>query len=81
MTPTTSNFLFFFQISGIGKNGLHIHIKDQKGYTPLHRAVLARNLSLVHLFVTKGAKINEVTAKSITPLHLSCYIGHDDVSK
>ncbi|XP_063442777.1 ankyrin repeat domain-containing protein 27-like [Mytilus trossulus] len=68
------------KISGIGKNGLHVRIKDKKGYTPLHRAVLANSLQLVHLFVTKGAKINDVTSKYITPLHLACYLGFTDIA-
>lgn len=70
----------FQKISGGRKNGLHVRIKDKKGYTPLHRAVLANSLALIHLFVTKGAKINDTTEKAITPLHLACYLGNCDIA-
>lgn len=50
------------------EKGVSVKNKDTNGYTPLHRAAHGGHLSLVKLFLDRGADINALNDEEHTPL-------------
>lgn len=46
-----------------------INVKDQDGYSALHLAVIAGNLSLAKLLLSQGADVNSADNEGHTPAH------------
>ena len=55
--------------------------KNQDGYTPLHKAVIARNFNLCTLIVEKIQEKNPADDGGQTPLHLAAFEGNLDICK
>ncbi|KAL1110461.1 hypothetical protein AAG570_007991 [Ranatra chinensis] len=55
-----------------------VPLKDQDGYTALHLAVIAGNLPLIRLLISKGAHIDAVDNEGHTSVHWATgkYIFH-----
>jgi ankyrin repeat protein/predicted phosphodiesterase len=51
------------------------NVSDNKGYTPLHLAVIENNEKLVKLFLLNKADINKQDGSFSTPLHLAAHRG------
>jgi ankyrin repeat protein len=49
------------------EKGADIHLKDDKGETPLHLAVRFENLKLVELLLKQGSQVDELTEVEETP--------------
>ena len=57
----------------VSPDGVHINCTNNDGYTPLHIAALHGHVSLVNMFLKRGANVNARTKKhGCTPLHLAC---------
>jgi ankyrin repeat protein len=56
-----------------------INMKNGKGWTPLHLAVILNNLKLVKLLIENGAKHNILDNKSKTPLELAIDNDNKDI--
>ena len=50
------------------ESGAEINSKNEKGFTPLHKAVQENNLDIVRYLVESGADINDKTSGGLTPL-------------
>ncbi|UKZ82250.1 hypothetical protein TrVFT333_010035 [Trichoderma virens FT-333] len=61
--------------------GADINAKNRFGYTPLMRAIIAKNLSLVGHLLSKGADPNIADISSISPLQCACEIGNAKIVK
>ncbi|WP_339045609.1 ankyrin repeat domain-containing protein [Candidatus Mesenet endosymbiont of Agriotes lineatus] len=46
-----------------------VNIKDDKGHTPLHKAVLYQHCNLIRVLIELGAKVNTKGVYGWTPLH------------
>uniref|UniRef100_A0A8D0H6M3 Ankyrin repeat domain 27 n=1 Tax=Sphenodon punctatus TaxID=8508 RepID=A0A8D0H6M3_SPHPU len=54
--------------------------RDDRGYTPLHRAAICGQAPLIDLLVSKGAIVNATDYHGSTPLHLACQKGYQNVT-
>uniref|UniRef100_T1H9E5 ANK_REP_REGION domain-containing protein n=1 Tax=Rhodnius prolixus TaxID=13249 RepID=T1H9E5_RHOPR len=52
-----------------------INVKDQDGYSALHLAVIAGNLSLAKLLLSQGADVNSADNEGHTPAHWATVCG------
>lgn len=52
---------------------------NARGWTPLHYAAYAGQLSIAKKFLARGAKVNGVTDNGLSPLMLASMNGHMDV--
>ncbi len=50
--------------------------KAQKGYTPLHLAVMAGQAETVEFLIKQGADLNARDQRQATPLVWACFLGH-----
>lgn len=60
------------------KNGADPNMRDYKGSTPLHYALLQSSFSVVTLLVKNGAELTVFNYKGMTPLHITTRIGSLD---
>ncbi|WAR12151.1 ANR27-like protein [Mya arenaria] len=60
-------------------NCVSINCQSKRGFAPLHTCVIENNLEVFTLLLKKGAFVNILTNKHITPLHLACH--HDRPQK
>jgi ankyrin repeat protein len=58
-------------VQGLIDRGIMIDAKNGEGRTALFESVLSNNLSLVNLFLARGAKVNVRDNLGNTPLHLA----------
>ncbi|OWR54015.1 ankyrin repeat domain-containing protein 49 [Danaus plexippus] len=49
-----------------------IHVKDDDGYTPLHRAAYSNHINVISFLISVGANIHAKTELGWTPLHSAC---------
>ena len=87
--PYKANFLHFAARSGWDKvvedliqryDTCHIQSKDERGWTPLHYAVVYHQLSVVQLLV--GKFNTDLLCKDNcenTPIHLACHHGYETI--
>ena len=52
-------------------DGIDINLKDEFGYSPLHKAVNSRHLGMVDILVAEGADVNTKNNYESTPLHIA----------
>jgi ankyrin repeat protein len=53
------------------KNGVKINDKNGSGNTPLHLAVYGNKLAIVNFLIGKGADINEINDRKMTPIQVA----------
>mgnify|MGYP001801050575 CR=1 FL=1 len=58
-----------------------VHIRNERGSTPLHEAVFENNVDIVRLLLTYGAPVNIVDEFGNTPLHIACMIGNQKAAQ
>jgi len=66
------------------EKGMDPNARDNDDYTPLHLAiigVLAAQFEIVNSLLQKGASVNEVTSRGMTPLMLACMRAEPTVVK
>lgn len=71
-------------ISAIKKHlndGSDIDVKGQKGFRPLHLAVIRGHKETVKLLINKGAQINERNDDGWTPLHVTTVEGKTEIAE
>jgi ankyrin repeat protein len=56
----------------------HVNWHNKKNQTPLHIAVMYRNIYMINYLIAKGADINAKDAKGNTPLHYAGIYGLDE---
>lgn len=56
-------------------NGADVDLTNERGETPLHRAVNTGNTGIVEMLLEAGAQVNAKTNTKITPLHVAAYKG------
>ena len=49
--------------------GVDVNAKNDRGWTPLHRAAWGRHTEIVELLITNGADVNAKDDRGATPLH------------
>ncbi len=59
-----------------GCGGADVNVRDAKGFTPLHFAVLRGQLLVVARLIDAGADVNARTRDNITPLVFAAAGGH-----
>ena len=63
----------FFQLTCASPSGLHVNITNSDGFSPLHMAAMFGHVTLVELFLKRGANIDARSSKrECTALHLAC---------
>ena len=63
----------FFQLTSASPSGLHINITNSEGFSPLHVAAMYGHVTLVELFLKRGANVDARSSKrECTALHLAC---------
>jgi hypothetical protein len=62
------------------KKGADINTKDNKGYTPLFRAIISEKLELMELLINHGADINATNNGGKTVLHHATMKGKKDLA-
>ena len=79
-TPTTEPVISIHRAAGLGEDeivkqyladGVDINLKDEFGYTPLHKAINSRYLGMVDILVAEGADVNAKNNYGSTPLHMA----------
>ena len=55
------------------------NIKNNKGDTPLHRAIIHRNIEMCELLIEGGVNVNIKDGHGNTPLHYATYKGYTEI--
>lgn len=78
----TSTFLHYAARNGFTNlaeqliiRGANVNVRDKRGYTPLHLAVIKNNIRLAKILIALGADVNAKNSIGAIPLH---YAAHDD---
>ncbi|XP_058082920.1 protein VAPYRIN-LIKE-like isoform X2 [Magnolia sinica] len=60
--------------------GAKVNVRDQNGWTPLHRAAFKGRIESVKLLISHGAQVDLVDDAGYTPLHCAVEAGHAQVA-
>ena len=78
--PTPKPVVSIHSAAGLGEDeivkqhladGIDINLKDEFGYTPLHKAVNSRYFEIAELLIAEGADVNAKNNWGSTPLHMA----------
>uniref|UniRef100_A0ABD2X521 Uncharacterized protein n=1 Tax=Trichogramma kaykai TaxID=54128 RepID=A0ABD2X521_9HYME len=71
---TNNDYLIeaLFRISDENRRTVRVNVSDRRGDTLLHLALESGNLRMSEILLTRGADVNSVNKKGLTPLHLMC---------
>jgi ankyrin repeat protein len=81
-TPTPEPVISIHSAAGLGEDeivkqhladGVDINLKDEVGFTPLHKAVQSRSIVMVDVLVAEGADVNAKNNYGSTPLHMAVW--------
>ena len=61
--------------------GADVHVRNAKGYTPLHKAAIRGHLKTASVLLSVGAELDSRSKSGKTALHVSVENGHSRVAK
>jgi ankyrin repeat protein len=62
-------------------SGASVHVVDDSGETPLHKASSKGHRDVVELLIVNGAQIDPKTKDGCTPLYLAAFSQHKDITQ
>lgn len=64
------------EIKEIFSKGISVNSQDDSGLTPLHYAIIGKNLPAMQLLIDEGAYVDAADKTGLTPLHLAIIKGN-----
>ena len=89
-TPTPEPVVSIHSAAGLGEDeivkqhladGVDINLKDEVGFTPLHKAVQSRSIGMVDVLVAEGADVNAKDRSGMTPLFLTVFLPSKEIAE
>jgi ankyrin repeat protein len=62
-------------------SGASVHVVDESGETPLHKASVQGHQNVVELLIANGAQIDAKASDGCTPLYLAACSQHKDIAQ